>query len=98
MIPACILSNPKKGAAYNWNERHRDVKRRIASWKAGNLIDLWNEATCRPNRRERKNPKAPTQDSINVRRALQAAENGQYGKAQKLLAPLALQPQTQKPC
>jgi hypothetical protein len=96
MLPRCILFSPKRGGKQHWNERQREIRRRIRLWNEGKYLDLWNEAlasqTAQGRGRRKKNPQneAASQEAVNIRRSLRCVQDGQYSKATKALTSLGI--------
>ncbi len=83
MLAKCVLASPAFGHRLRWREILKLVKSRLKRWEDGDLLDLWSEAVQTQVSR-RKHPTQPTNlRKQNAKRALQAAQNGQYRKAMK---------------
>ena len=80
MLAKCILTNPPRGGRCHWRDTQKCVQARIAKWRAGEFMYLWEsvvEDTTQLNRRlQKRRFKTPPSDesvrSANARRARRA--------------------------
>ncbi len=80
MLAKCILANPAAGHRLRWREILKLVKSRIRRWNDGDYLGLWSEAVENSQAASRR--KRPMNLlKQNAKRALHAAQNGQYSKA-----------------
>ena len=88
-LPKAVLRVLPRGGAGNRNAMANAVKLRLQRWQKGELGALWEEAVAPvPKPRGRKPKKQEEQDEAKARQMRQvvaAAEDGQYGKAARLL-------------
>ena len=88
MLAKCILAKPPRGGRCHWPVTQKCVQARLAKWRTGEVMYLWErviEDNTQLNRRLQKlSFKTPSNESLrsaNARRARRAVENGHYRKA-----------------
>ena len=94
MLPKCILLSPSEKARFSqfYRDLANTVKSRIRRWNEGDLIGLWSEVLSECSKIQPGKSSTPTSGddarlrASNARRALQAAEYGEFRKAVQFLS------------
>lgn len=94
MLARCILSNPARGGRSHWREILKTVRARIAKWRDGEVVELWEGVVAENDRLKRHHCRRPSSiESLrlaNARRAHRAVEDGHYRKAIQSLSSAGL--------
>ena len=93
MLARCILANPPRGGRSHWRDTQKAVRFRIAKWKAGQLLELWDDILVENNRLKNifeKRTNSPVHG--NIHRARRAVEDGQFRKALQTLSSAGFAP------
>ena len=94
MLARCILACPPRGGRSHWRDIQRRVKQRLAKWRDGQIMELWEDILDENNRlnaslSQKRSTPSPFS---NIHRALLAAEDGQYHKALQALSSVGIAP------
>ena len=93
MLARCILANPPRGGRSHWRDTQKAVRSRIAKWKAGQLLELWDDILVENNRLKNifeKRINSPVHG--NIHRARRAVVDGQFRKALQTLSSAGFAP------
>ena len=99
MLARCILASPPRGGRSHWRDIQRRVKQRLAKWRDGQIMELWEDILDENNRlNARLSQKRSTPSPFsNIHRARLAAEDGQYRKALQALSSVGIARRCWKP-
>ena len=86
-LPKAVLRAPPRGGRANRNSLSNAINAKLRKWKAGDIGAVWQEAVApEPTKRGRK-PKPVVVSDLErqKRQVINAAQDGQYGKAARIL-------------